>query len=228
LFFDNIVFGDDEKMEERYKTIHKKGKDEITINKSRFIGHVLPISSEEDALDFLNEIKSIYKDATHNVYGYVFGENNNIQRYSDDGEPQGTAGIPILEVIKKEDLRNVAVVVTRYFGGIKLGAGGLIRAYTKSAKIAIESGIIVEKVLHRKLIIKIDYSIYGKVENFFLSRGIIISNVIFNEAVNIEVFVSFFEKSSFISSVIDLCNGRVEIEELGEKYLSLKDCKKID
>lgn len=154
-------------MEERYKTIHKKGKDEITINKSRFIGHVLPISSEEDALDFLNEIKSIYKDAAHNVYGYVFGKNNNIQRYSDDGEPQGTAGIPILEVIKKEDLRNVAVVVTRYFGGIKLGAGGLIRAYTKSAKIAIESGIIVEKVLHRKLVIKIDYSIYGKVENFF-------------------------------------------------------------
>lgn len=147
-------------MDNVYRTIHKYGQEEIIINKSRFIGYAKPIESEQEALDFIECIKSKHRDATHNVYAYVYGENSNIQRFSDDGEPSGTAGIPTLEVIKKEDLRNVVVVVTRYFGGIKLGTGGLIRAYTKGAKIGLESGIIIEKVLHHKLKIRIEYTLY--------------------------------------------------------------------
>ena len=145
-------------MKDVYRTIKEYGEDEVIINKSRFIGYSSPINSEEEAIDFINLIKSKHKDATHNVYAYVFGEESNIQRFNDDGEPSGTAGIPVLEVIKKEDLRNIVVVVTRYFGGVKLGGGGLIRAYTKGAKLGIDSGIIVDMTLHIKIKISIPYT----------------------------------------------------------------------
>ena len=130
-----------------YKTLHEFGMDEIIIEKSTFIGYAKPIKTEEEAIEFINEIKKKHKDATHNVWAYTVGKTMNIQRYSDDGEPQGTAGIPTLEVIKKEDLRDVVVVVTRYFGGVKLGAGGLVRAYTKGAKIGIDAAKVIEKVM---------------------------------------------------------------------------------
>ncbi|NJB05581.1 YigZ family protein [Clostridioides difficile] len=146
-----------------YRTLHEFGTDEITIEKSVFIGYAKPIKSEEEALEFINEIKKKHKDATHNVWAYTVGKNMNIQRYSDDGEPQGTAGIPTLEVIKKEDLRDVAVVVTRYFGGTKLGAGGLVRAYTKGAKLGLEAGKIIYKVMYQEVKVKIDYTQLGKV-----------------------------------------------------------------
>lgn len=127
-------------MKENYRSVLSSGKTyrqkEIVINKSRFIGTSYRINSEEEALDFINMIKEEHSDATHNVYAYVLGENSNIQRFSDDGEPSGTAGVPILELIKKEDLRNVVVVSTRYFGGIKLGGGGLIRATQKVVRLA--------------------------------------------------------------------------------------------
>lgn len=108
-------------MDGSYRTTFSYGEDEVIINKSRFIGYSMPINDEEEALDFIETIQQKHRDATHNVYAYVVGENSNIQRFSDDGEPSGTAGIPVLEVIKKEDLRNIVIVVTRYFGGIKLG-----------------------------------------------------------------------------------------------------------
>ena len=111
-----------------YKTIHREGIDTYIISKSKFIAYAKPINSEEEAIEFIDEISHMNSDATHNVYAYVFGENSIIQRYSDNGEPSGTAGIPTLNVIKQENLRNVCVVVTRYFGGIKLGSGVLIRA----------------------------------------------------------------------------------------------------
>ena len=153
-----------------YKSVHKEGRDEIIINKSRFIGTACPVESEEEALEFIDRIKKEFKDATHNVYAYVIGENSNIQRFSDDGEPSGTAGIPVLNVIKQENLRNVAVVVTRYFGGVLLGAGGLVRAYTKGAKIALDSGIIVDKNLFYDVSFKIDYTLLGKMENELLKN----------------------------------------------------------
>ncbi len=210
-----------------YKTVHKFGKDEIVINKSRFIGYSMPIESEEDALEFIDKIKTKHRDATHNVYAYVVGESNNIQKFSDDGEPSGTAGIPALEVIKKEDLRNVVVVVTRYFGGIKLGAGGLIRAYTKGAKIGLEAGIIVEKVLHHKIKIRINYSLYGMVENFLNTQGYIVDDIKYDDAVNIYVYVKFSDVERFINTIRDMTSGNVEIEEVGKEHLSMKAGKRI-
>ncbi|QIB26566.1 YigZ family protein [Caloranaerobacter azorensis] len=214
-------------MKNRYRTLHKYGEDEIIINKSRFIGYAKPIDSEQEAIEFINEIRTKHRDATHNVYAYVFGENNNIQRYSDDGEPTGTAGIPVLEVIKKEDLRNIVVVVTRYFGGIKLGAGGLVRAYTKGAKIGIEAGIIVEKVLFKRIKARIDYTLYGKVENDLLKGGYIIDNVTYDTAVNLFILCEAVNIDELRSLLIDITNNRIQIEELDEEYYSVKDGKII-
>ncbi|KPU27993.1 hypothetical protein TR13x_01200 [Caloranaerobacter sp. TR13] len=214
-------------MKNKYKTLHEYGKDEIIINKSKFIGYAKPINSEQEAIEFINEIRAKHRDATHNVYAYVFGENNNIQRYSDDGEPSGTAGIPVLEVIKKEDLRNVVVVVTRYFGGIKLGAGGLVRAYTKGAKIGIEAGVIVEKVLFKRIMARIDYTLYGRVENDLLRGGYIIDNVTYDTAVNLIILCEVDNITELTNLLIDITNGRVQIEELDEEYYSVKDGKII-
>ncbi len=214
-------------MDKIYKTVHKFGQDSIIINKSKFIGYSTPIESEKDALEFIDRIRSEHRDATHNVYAYVLGENNNVQKFSDDGEPSGTAGIPVLEVIKKEDLRNVAVVVTRYFGGIKLGAGGLIRAYTKGAKIGLDAGIIVEKILHHKMKIRINYSLYGMIENFLNTEGYIVDNIQYDEAVNIYVYVKFSNKERFVNLIKDMTSGNLSIEDVGVEYLSMKDGKRI-
>lgn len=208
-----------------YRTVYSKGSDEIIINKSRFIGYSMPIESESEAIGFIEEIKSIHRDATHNVYGYVLGDDSNIQRYSDDGEPSGTAGIPVLEVIKKEDLRNVVVVVTRYFGGIKLGTGGLIRAYTKGAKIGLDAGIIIEKELFKKIKLRVDYNIYGKVENYVQNERIVIVDTIYDDAVNIILYTSFNEYNSFVNEITDLTSGTALIDDIGEKFLTIMDGK---
>ena len=140
----------------KYKILYKEGEAEISEKKSRFIAHIAPAQTEEEAQAFIEKIKKQYWDARHNCWAYIIGQNKNIQRYSDDGEPQGTAGIPILEVIKKNDLTDCAVVVTRYFGGILLGAAGLTRAYTKGAVIAINAAGTVEKVLGLRIAIDVD------------------------------------------------------------------------
>ena len=171
-----------------YKTLHGFGSDEYIVEKSTFIGYAKPIKSEEEAVEFINEIKKKHKDATHNVWAYTVGETMNIQRYSDDGEPQGTAGIPTLEVIKKEDLRDVVVVVTRYFGGIKLGAGGLVRAYTKGAKVGIEAAQIIEKVKYKEVGITIDYNQIGKVQNEIMNMGYTIKDTLYTDKVQIIVY----------------------------------------
>lgn len=214
-------------MDNIYRTIHRYGEGEIIINKSRFIGYAMPIESEGEALDFIEKIKTKHRDATHNVYAYVYGEDSNIQRFSDDGEPSGTAGIPALEVIKKEDLRNVVVVVTRYFGGIKLGTGGLIRAYTKGAKIGLESGMIIEKVLHHKLKIRIEYTLYGMIENYLMTNGYIVEDTIYDDAVNIYVYIEFSQVDSFKNTITDLTSGSAIIEYIDEEHLSIKDGKLI-
>lgn len=214
-------------MDNIYRTIHKYGQDEVIINKSRFIGYSKPISSEQEALDFIEEIKTKHRDATHNVYAYVVGANSNVQRFSDDGEPSGTAGIPALEVINKEDLRNVVVVVTRYFGGVKLGGGGLIRAYTRGAKIALDAGKIVEKVLHHKLKITINYTLYGVVENYLMSNGIPIKDVVYDEAVNIYVYIKFSQVDNFKKNITNLTSGDCTIEYIDKKHLSMVDGKLV-
>ena len=203
-----------------YRTLHEFGTDEITIEKSVFIGYAKPIKSEEEALEFINEIKKKHKDATHNVWAYTVGKNMNIQRYSDDGEPQGTAGIPTLEVIKKEDLRDVVVVVTRYFGGTKLGAGGLVRAYTKGAKLGLESGKIIYKVMHQEVKVKIDYTQLGKVQNELMNLGYFIKDTIYEDNVEIVVYSRLEDVDKLSEKMIDITSGTGKIVLGEEFYLS--------
>ena len=210
-----------------YKTLHKFGVDECIIEKSTFIGYAKPIKTEDEAIEFVNEIKKKHKDATHNVWAYTVGENMNIQRYSDDGEPQGTAGIPTLEVIKKEDLRDVVVVVTRYFGGIKLGAGGLVRAYTKGAKIGIEAGIVIEKVKYIDVRIKIEYTQLGKIQNEIMNLGFTVKDTLYSEGVEIIVYSKVEDAESLKDKMIDITSGTADISFGEEYYLSEKDGKLI-
>ncbi len=206
-----------------YKTLHKFGVDEYIVEKSTFIGYAKPIKTEEEAIEFINEIKKKHKDATHNVWAYTIGENMNIQRYSDDGEPQGTAGIPTLEVIKKEDLRDVVVVVTRYFGGIKLGAGGLVRAYTKGAKVGIEAGIVIEKVKYSEVKIKIEYTQLGRIQNEIMNLGFKVKDTIYSEDVELIVYVRNEEAKSLMDRIIDITSGTADVSLGEEYYLSDKD-----
>ncbi|MCI6457596.1 MAG: YigZ family protein [Clostridiales bacterium] len=206
-----------------YKTLHKFGVDEYIVEKSTFIGYAKPIKTEEEAIEFVNEIKKKHKDATHNVWAYTVGENMNIQRYSDDGEPQGTAGIPTLEVIKKEDLRDVVVVVTRYFGGIKLGAGGLVRAYTKGAKVGIEAGIVIEKVKYTEVKIKIEYTQLGRIQNEIMNLGFKVKDTIYSEDVEIIVYSKIEDVQSLTDRMIDITSGTADVSIGEEYYLSEKD-----
>ncbi|MBQ1793068.1 MAG: YigZ family protein [Peptostreptococcaceae bacterium] len=211
-----------------YKTVHEFGQDEVIIEKSTFIGYAKPVKTEEEAVEFINEIKKKHKDARHNVWAYTIGQNMNIQRYSDDGEPQGTAGIPTLEVIKKEDLRDVAVVVTRYFGGIKLGAGGLVRAYTKGAKIGLEAAKIIEKVMFQEVRVRIDYNQLGRVQNEIMNMNYIIKDTIYADNVEIVVYSRLEDVEKLVSRMTDITSATAE-NILGEEfYLSVKDNEIIE
>lgn len=203
-----------------YKTLHEFGMDEITIEKSTFIGYAKPIKTEEEAIEFVNEIKKKHKDATHNVWAYTVGKTMNIQRYSDDGEPQGTAGIPTLEVIKKEDLRDVVVVVTRYFGGVKLGAGGLVRAYTKGAKIGIDAAKVIEKVMYKEVRIKIDYNQLGKVQNEIMNMNYFVKDTIYEDNVEIIVYSRLEEVKVLTDKMVDITSATAKINLGEEFYLS--------
>nr|WP_297395853.1 YigZ family protein [uncultured Peptostreptococcus sp.] len=210
---------------ETYRTIHDYGSDEVTIEKSLFIGYAKPVETEEEARSFIDEIRAKHKDATHNVWAYVIGQNMNIQRYSDDREPQGTAGIPTLEVIKKEGLCNVVVVATRYFGGVKLGAGGLVRAYTKTAKIGLEAGQIVEKMPFVEVSVGLDYTLLGKAQNELANRDYHVKDIEYTDSVNIIINCDKERVEDLKALFTELTSGQAEIEEKGEFYLSVKDGK---
>lgn len=160
-----------------FYTIADYGSDEFTEKKSKFIGYIKHIETEEEAAAFISEIKGKHWDAKHNVYAYVIGENGTTQRSTDDGEPAGTAGRPVLEVIKGENLTNVVVLVTRYFGGVLLGTGGLVRAYGKAAKMAIEAAKIVRPVRMKTVAICADYDLMGKIQNFLIQKEIVIDHI---------------------------------------------------
>jgi uncharacterized YigZ family protein len=212
-------------MLEEYRTLLQAGMNEIIIEKSRFIGYSAPVSSEEEAIIFIDSIKNKHSDATHNVRAYVIGLGNEIQRYSDDGEPSGTAGIPVLEVMKKADVRNAAIVVTRYFGGIKLGAGGLVRAYSKAGKTALDSGIIIMKRYYQILQIKIEYTLLGKIQNDLLQKGYFIKEIQYDEAVHLTVCVKNKEIDSFREQIIEWTNDKCEIFLMEKKYLGEQNGK---
>jgi len=211
-----------------YKSIHKIGRDEIIINKSRFIGTAAPVCSEEEALEFIESIRKEFKDASHNVYAYAIGENLSIQRYSDDKEPSGTAGMPVLNVIKQEKLRNVAVVVSRYFGGTLLGAGGLVRAYTKACKIALESGIVVDKNLYYNVSFNLDYTLIGKMDNELMKNDFIVRNKIYADQVIFELIVKDDETLKINDLVSEITSGKTKISVGQATYYSIKDGKIVE
>lgn len=195
----------------QYKTILNTATAEIEEKKSRFIANVKPITREEEALEFVNEIKSKYWNASHNVYAYYIGGENVAQKFSDDGEPSGTAGLPVLEAIKRMELQDLVIVVTRYFGGTQLGAAGLVRTYGRSATSGIEASRIITKKLCERLNIIIDYSSFGKIQNQVINDGYIIKNVVYTQDVEMTILVPIEDMETFCRFVNDATNGNVLI-----------------
>lgn len=192
----------------KYITVKKAADDRFEEKKSIFIGYVKRVETEEEAKEFVAEINNKHKDARHNCYAYVIGSNMGIQRYSDNGEPQGTAGIPILEVIKKQEITDCAVVVTRYFGGVLLGTGGLTRAYTKGAAIAINAAGIVEKVKGAMLSVEIDYDLYGKIQYICGQNNWHIEDSEFTDNVRIHILAEEDMIPKMKNSFTEATNGK--------------------
>lgn len=200
-----------------YKTVLNESQDEFVVKKSRFIGYVKPVKTQQEAVDFINEIKSKHWDATHNVYAYVLRDGQT-RRYSDDGEPQGTAGIPVLDVLLKEGLTDCVVVATRYFGGIMLGAGGLVRAYSHTAKIAVDSGNIITMSLCKIAKIECDYTYYGKLNPLMCREGAIIEDTQFSDNVTILFKIPEQDFEKLNAQIIDSSAGRYKAVAIDEKY----------
>lgn len=207
-----------------YLTVGGKGSDVIVIKRSKFIANVAPAESEEEALEFIAQISEEHKTASHNVYAYQVGENNQWQRYSDDGEPSGTSGIPTLEVIKQMGLKNTVVVVTRYFGGTLLGASGLVRAYSQAAKAGILAAGVVRKVLHRRVEITVDYSISGKMENELRNCDeLIMEPPVYTDKVTFSALVRPARLDGLQALVQELTSGQVAVKVLENEYVDFPE-----
>jgi uncharacterized YigZ family protein len=205
-----------------YYTVKGFGEHEIVIQKSRFICYINRAKTEEEAQDFINKIKKMHWNATHNCSAYLIGEHDQIQKANDDGEPSGTAGVPMLEVLKKRQLKDTVAVVTRYFGGIKLGAGGLIRAYGKAVSEGINHTGVVERKLMRILKTKIDYTWLGKVENELRSSVYKLKDIYYTDHVEVETYVAEDQVQSFKDWMTDLTDGKCVIKEGDLVYLEEK------
>lgn len=210
-------------MLEQYKTVYEGGEGEIVEKKSRFIATVRPVESEEEALKFLEEMKKKYWDARHNCFVYSIGMNREFTRCSDDGEPSGTAGRPMLDVILGEDIYNVAVVVTRYFGGVLLGTGGLVRAYSK----AVQEGLAASRVILKKkgisMKITTDYTGIGKIQYIAGERKLPILDSEYTEKVMTKLLVPVQDVESVQKAITEGTNGRAVIEKDQELYYALLD-----
>lgn len=206
-------------MRESYMTAGSSSSAELLIQKSRFIGFAARVETEAEAHDFINSIKEQHKSANHNCSAYMLGENDNIQKANDDGEPSGTAGVPILEVLKKKGLKDTAIVVTRYFGGIKLGSGGLIRAYGKAASEALAASGIVERRLHSLMKVSIDYTWLGKIENEIRQSPYPLQDILYTDGVDLYVHVPISEEDTFNAWIGELSNGQASIKSTVKEYL---------
>lgn len=201
-----------------YFTIKDETSAQFEEKKSIFIGHVKRVYNEDDAKEFISKIRGEHKEARHNVYAYVIGENMGIQRYSDDGEPQGTGGLPVLDVIKKNEITDVVLVVTRYFGGILLGKGGLVRAYSKGAALAVSEGGIVEKVKGTIIDIVIEYDMLGKVQYLFEQNLWHIENTDYTDKVKLNMYCPSDILELLQNGVMETTNGKCEIIVGDEEY----------
>jgi uncharacterized YigZ family protein len=208
-----------------YRTLLGYGEETIIIKKSRFIGYAQPAETEEEALKFIESIQKKHWDANHNCYAYQIGQHDEIQKSNDNGEPSGTAGKPILEVIKKEELKNVVVVVTRYFGGVLLGAGGLVRAYGQTAGAALHSAGIVVRSLFQTVLVEIDYTWLGKVENETLNAGYFIHQIEYLERVTVNALVPLEQTEDYTKLITNATNGQARLELGPQLYASVMDGK---
>jgi uncharacterized YigZ family protein len=209
-------------MRNSYYTIKGLGQQEINIQKSRFIAYVNRVTNEEEAQLFLQEIKKKHWDANHNCFAYCIGENNQIQKANDDGEPSGTAGVPILEVIKKRNLNDTIIVVTRYFGGTKLGAGGLIRAYGKSASEGINSTGIVKRKLMTIMETKVSYNWLGKVENELRSTNkYLLKEIQYADDVIFKTYVEKGKEEQFHACIVEMTNAQCQNSPGNVTYLEV-------
>ena len=193
------------------KTVYAGGEGEIVEKKSRFIATVRPVSSEEEAVAFINEMKKKYWDARHNCSAFVIGDRQEISRCSDDGEPAQTAGRPMLDVLLKEEIHNVCVVVTRYFGGTLLGTGGLVRAYQKATQTGLENSVIIDKQIGRKLTIGTDYNGLGKLQYLIAKEELTTIDTVYTEKVKLILMVPKEKEQSFEKEVTEATSGNADI-----------------
>lgn len=200
-----------------YFTIYEPAEASFIEKKSEFIGYIAPVKNNEEAVEFIGKIKSMHRKARHNVYAYIL-RHDNISRYSDDGEPQGTAGTPVLEVLQKRGLTDVCVVVTRYFGGILLGGGGLVRAYSHAASIACDAARIMDMRQCHRLKINADYGLYGKISYILPNFDVITVNSDFGSSVTLEILVQNELLSSLTKELTEITNGAAEITDDGEFF----------
>lgn len=204
-----------------YYTVEDYSTGEIVEKKSRFIASVYHVESEKEATDQIERLKKQYWDARHNCYAYILGKNSELMRFSDDGEPSGTAGKPILEVLKGRGLTDTLVVITRYFGGVLLGTGGLVRAYTDSTVAGIEAGNVLHMCLMRKLEIGVDYNTIGKLKYMLANDGIGIVDEQYTDSVIITAVIPIDDADRVVNRITDVTNGKASIEQGDVGYFAL-------
>ena len=205
-----------------YKTIDGSSQCEWEISKSRFITYLAHIENEQQAQEFITSIKKKHFDARHNCSAYIIGQRSEIQKASDDGEPSGTAGAPMLEVLKKNELSDLVVVVTRYFGGIKLGAGGLIRAYGKSVSLGLENASIVKRTIFHPYHLELDYNLLGTLENYLHQNNLRTQNKEYSDIVSLDLLLEKNQIDSTLKDILNLSAGRCKMTELDPVYLNIK------
>lgn len=204
-------------MSELYTTVEHEARAEFEEKRSVFISHAMPVKTEEEAAAFVKRIKNEYRDARHNVFAYVLGDGS-VQKYSDDGEPQGSAGMPVLDVIRKSGCTDTVVVVTRYFGGILLGVGGLVRAYSHSARLALDEANIITYEKYSQMRLESSYSDYGRYSAELLRFGVSMSEPEFAENVILNFCVKKVRERELCDFVTEMSYGKSKPEKLGEKF----------
>ncbi|MBR2284811.1 MAG: YigZ family protein [Ruminococcus sp.] len=208
-----------------YLTVASPASDSFTEKRSEFIGYIAPAATNDEALAFIDLIRSKNRKAKHNVYAYILRQDN-ISRYSDDGEPQGTAGVPVIEVLKKRELTDVCIVVTRYFGGILLGGGGLVRAYSHAASLACDAARIMDMRLCRHVRIESDYGMYGKITYLLPKFNVVTVSEDFGSTVTLELYVLSERLPALTKELTEITGGSaaVRLTDCGESYEDFSSC----
>jgi uncharacterized YigZ family protein len=210
-------------MQPCFRTVLKTGYGEYEEKRSHFLAWVYPVSCEEEVQNQLSELKKKYWDARHHCYAYIIESETTAQRFGDDGEPSGTAGLPILEAIRKKELSNVLVVVVRYFGGVLLGASGLVRAYGKAATAGLDNAGILVRRQCVKTALHIDYSLYGRVQNVLAANGTAISGTSFSEIVEVNLFIEPEKMEHFEKEMAQITCGQARITRLEKVYVNFDE-----